>query len=64
MIVAVKQIGDFRMKKLLVILALLCLSACVPPQGTPGYSLAGPSGNAAPAQRTIPPVESGSGTSE
>lgn len=44
------------MKKLLVILALLCLSACVPPQGTPGYSLAGPSGNSTsynrPAQQT------------
>lgn len=52
------------MKKIIAILLLAACAACVPPQGTPGYSLAGPSGNATAAQRTIPPAESGSGTNE
>lgn len=47
------------MKKLLVILALLCLSACVPPQGTPGYSLAGPSGKSTGYSRPVQQTEGG-----
>jgi uncharacterized lipoprotein YajG len=52
-----------RMKKLLVILALLCVAACVPQQGTPGYSLAGPSGNSTGYSRPVQQTEGG-GTNE
>jgi hypothetical protein len=44
------------MKKIIVIALLICAAGCVPQPGTPGYSLAGPSGNATsynrPAQQT------------
>lgn len=52
-----------KMAVFLVLVALLFLSACVPP-ASPGYSLAGPSGNATSATRTIPPVEGSGGTNE
>lgn len=51
-------------KAIVILIVCAAIAACVPPQGTPGYSLAGPSGNATAAQRTAPPVEGSGGTQE
>ncbi len=52
------------MKKIIAIIVLALCAACVPPQGTPGYSLAGPSGNSTGYNRPAQPIEAPSGTNE
>lgn len=55
------------MKKLLclaLILAAVIVAGCNPQPGTPGYSLAGPSGNSTGYARPVQQTEGGSATTE